>query len=242
MTLPEVEPVIEMPKPTMEEPKPVSPSFSSDRALRSRLGHQEALLAALLVVVLTSVIGGSLMLYLHNVRLSSLSTDTMSSMNLLARSQSNVSDLQMQVQEVVKRLDALDATSSTSSPAVSVSGTVFAPSASGTLPVAETKTAMATSPSGAIVRGSLSPDGTKYAGYDVVTPGKKGVAVEVVGETRIRHIVIFNPSAESSGLGLPEEPTMSVRWLDNQTIEYDVILKKAGGVQERTTETVKIYF
>lgn len=95
---------------------------------------------------------------------------------------------------------------------------------------------------GTLTRGSMSPDGKKYAGYDDGTQGKRGISVIVIGETRVRHITLFNPRAESSGIGTPEESSMSVRWIDTQTIEYDVIVKQANGQQSRETRTTKIYF
>ena len=117
---------------------------------------------------------------------------------------------------------------------------VAAPS---TVPSAPTATpSTPTVPAGILTRGTFSPDGKMIAGYDDVTAGKIGIGVQVVGETRIRHIVLFNRYSESSGVGTPYEKTMSVRWTDNQTIEFDVLVKKANGATSVETRTVKIFF
>lgn len=118
-------------------------------------------------------------------------------------------------------------------------GTETAPSS--VPPTTKPPTSATASPSGTLTRGSLSPDGTKYAGYDDVTKGKLGIGVEVIGETRIRHVVLFNTKAETSGTGTGSEPMLSVRWLDNQTIEYDVLALKSG-TWSKETRTVKIFF
>ncbi len=102
-------------------------------------------------------------------------------------------------------------------------------------------TVTATSPSGVLVRGSFSSDGSKYAGYDTSTVGKKGIGVEIVATTRVKHIEIFNPRTESTGAGTLGT-SMSVRWKDANTIEYDVLVKKADGTQTKETRTTKIYF
>jgi hypothetical protein len=99
----------------------------------------------------------------------------------------------------------------------------------------------AASPSGVLKRGSLSPDGTKYAGYEETTKGKIGIAVETVSGGRVRYIVIFNPFTESTGAGAPSASEMSVRWVDNQTIEYDVLVTRNGN-QTKETEQVRIFF
>lgn len=99
----------------------------------------------------------------------------------------------------------------------------------------------AMSPSGALDRGSLSADGTRYAGYEDGVKGKIGIGVEIVATKQVKHIVIFDPRSESTGKGTPSESNMSVRWKDAQTIEYDVLVKKSGNwVKE--TQTVKIFF
>ncbi len=93
-----------------------------------------------------------------------------------------------------------------------------------------------------LLRGAYSPDGKKLAGYDDVTSGKKGIGVRVVGEMKIRHIVIFNPRTESSGAGTSFESSMSVRWKDNSNIDYDVLVKKANGTQAVETRSIQIFF
>ncbi len=97
------------------------------------------------------------------------------------------------------------------------------------------------SPSGKLARGSFSPDGTKYAGYEETTKGKIGIAVEIVSTGKIRYIVIFNPNTESTGAGSVLAEGMSVRWVDNQTIEYDVLINK-NSEQIKDTERVAIFF
>ncbi len=97
------------------------------------------------------------------------------------------------------------------------------------------------SPSGALDRGSLSVDGTKYAGYDSSTKGKIGIAVEIVGTKQVKHIIIFDTRAESTGSGTPSESALSVRWQDAQTIEYDSLIKK-GKEWVKEIRTAKIFF
>lgn len=97
------------------------------------------------------------------------------------------------------------------------------------------------SPSGALTRGSLSPDGTKYAGYEDVVKGKIGLSVESVDSQKVKRIEIFNPTIESTGAGTQLESSMSVRWKDNQTIEYDVLVKKQG-VERKEIRNAKIFF
>ena len=97
------------------------------------------------------------------------------------------------------------------------------------------------SPSGALVRGSLSPDGTKYAGYNDTVKGKIGMAVEIVATGKVRYIDIFDPRIDSTGSGSMNEALMSVRWKDASTIEYDVLVTK-NGVQTKQTRTTRIGF
>lgn len=98
-----------------------------------------------------------------------------------------------------------------------------------------------TSPSGALNRGSLSPDGTKYAGYNDTVKGKIGLAVEIVATKKVKYIEILNTNIESTGAGTAMASTMSVRWVDNSTIEYDVLVTK-NGAQVKETRTTRIYF
>ncbi len=95
---------------------------------------------------------------------------------------------------------------------------------------------------GILTRGAYSPDGTKYAGYDDVTPGKMGLGVESFSENKLRHVVLFNRYTESSGVGTPDESMLSVRWQDDSTIEYDVLVKKADGSTSKETREIKIFF
>ncbi len=98
------------------------------------------------------------------------------------------------------------------------------------------------SPSGALDRGMMNASGTRYAGYNDTVKGKIGVAVEVKGESRPRYIVIFNPYTESTGKGTSYDSQMSVRWVDDSTIEYDVLVTNADKTQKIETRTVQIYF
>lgn len=97
------------------------------------------------------------------------------------------------------------------------------------------------SPSGALDRGSLLTDGSRYAGYDDATKGKIGIGVEIAATKQIKHIVIFNPYTESTGKGTMQESTMSVRWKDEKTIEYDILVKK-NNEWIKEVQSVKIYF
>lgn len=97
------------------------------------------------------------------------------------------------------------------------------------------------SPSGLLHRGSWNSDVTRYAGYDETTKGKIGIGVEIPATKQVKHIVIFNAVSESTGKGMPEESSMSVRFKDDHTIEYDVLVKKSGQ-WVKDTQTVQIYF
>jgi hypothetical protein len=102
-------------------------------------------------------------------------------------------------------------------------------------------TAASLSPSGLLDRGALSDDGSRYAGYDDVTKGHVGVAVEIVATKQVKHIVIFSPFSQSTGKGTPQETDLSVRWKDASTIEYDYLAKQ-GTSWVKKTDSVKIYF
>jgi hypothetical protein len=92
--------------------------------------------------------------------------------------------------------------------------------------------------SGILKLGSFSPDGTKYAGYDLDTAGKFGIGVETMSDHKVRHIVLLNPKTEFTSQTVQVEQPTTVRWKDNRTIEYDV-LSKTG---KREVRTVKIGF
>ncbi|MFA4955089.1 MAG: hypothetical protein WC641_07315 [Patescibacteria group bacterium] len=96
------------------------------------------------------------------------------------------------------------------------------------------------SPGGLLHRGSRSPDGTKYAGYDDTTAGKKGIGVEILASGAVKHIVIFARS-EASGTGTPQATELGVRWKSDSVIQYDVLVTK-NGQQTKQTEDVEIYF
>ena len=97
------------------------------------------------------------------------------------------------------------------------------------------------SASGLLDRGSLSADGTKYAGYDSVTKGKIGIGVELTATKQVKHIVIFDTRSEATGKGTPSEADLSVRWKDAKTVEYDLLVKK-GSQWVKETQSVKIFF
>ncbi len=110
------------------------------------------------------------------------------------------------------------------------------------IPAATLPATSNTSPSSLLNRGALSPDGTKYAGYDDTTKGKLGVGVETLSDKKVRHVVIFNSKTESSGAELSSQQ-LSVRWVDSQTIQYDVLVTKSGQPEPtKETRTVQIYF
>ncbi len=97
-----------------------------------------------------------------------------------------------------------------------------------------------TSPSGKLLRGSMSSDGKKFAGYQIANSAKRGVAVELLDTKQTKYIVLFSPS-QSTGSNSTYETSMSVRWKDAKTVEYDV-LETVGGKQVKKTETVTIGF
>lgn len=238
-------PVVQEPVESQKLATKPSVSPGPDMGLKRSLMHVELAVSAASIVTAALFLASGLLFYLQSMELKTLSNEQPTAQSFAVKAQSDITNIQTQVDAIDTRLTNLEskgivpATSTTTPTAVSSEGVPTE-----TLPASKpvVSNASQTSPSGALVRGSLSPDGTKFAGYDVVTSGKKGVAVQVIGETRIRHIVLFNPATESSGLGLPEESSMSVRWLDNKTIEYDIILKKANGTQEKKVENVKVYF
>lgn len=123
-----------------------------------------------------------------------------------------------------KIMPSMDATTTThSKPATTLSGS------------------MVTSPSGALNRGSLSPDGTKYAGYNDTVKGKIGLAVEILATKKVRYIEILNTNLESTGAGTASASTMGARWVDNSTIEYDVLVTK-NGAQVKEVRTTQIFY
>lgn len=97
------------------------------------------------------------------------------------------------------------------------------------------------SSSGALDRGTMSVDGTRYAGYDDLTKGKIGIGVEIIATKQVKHIVLFDTRSEATGQGTPSEGEMSVRWKDAKTVEYDVLVKK-GAEWVKETQSVKIFF
>lgn len=148
----------------------------------------------------------------------------------------SIAALNEQLNKTQKSLDALQqkAVITRSKP---VEVTVTIPPASSTN---TRSTATANASYAPLNRGALSPDGTKYAGFDDTTKGKSGIGVITLADKRVRHVVLFNTKTESSGVG-NQAWELGVSWRDNSTIQYDVLVQKATGpVLE--TRTVKIGF
>lgn len=190
---------------------------SSTSDMRRAVTYHASSITILWVVVLLMSIGIWLVLLVDMLRIDALERN-----NII---------LQIQVADLRLRLEP----SQQAAPPV----VAPAPAPTTTLPTAPPSASM--SPSGALSRGSLSPDGTKYAGYNDTVKGKLGIAVEVLETKRVRYIEIFNAITESTGKGTEFESAMSVRWKDAQTIEYDVLVKK-GDSWVKETRTTKIFF
>ncbi len=123
----------------------------------------------------------------------------------------------------------------TKSKPVEVSVTVVPETGTNQLPAAKVSETHAP-----LERGALSPDGTKYAGYDDTTAGKLGIGVMTLADKRVRHIVLFNPKTENSGAVISSS-MYGVRWLDKNTIQYDVLVT-SGAKAGKETRTVDIGF
>ena len=187
-------------------------------------------LSALMTIVWVSMVflafGGALVLLRHTTQLRELRD-----MRAVVRTQ----DLELQVQDW--RISELEkATGSVpSKPMEAVEPSVPTPALAPVPPEATGGAMLMTSPSGSLVRGTTSPDGMKFAGFNEAG-ARRGVAVEILDpeETRkIRYIVLFSPS-ESSGT--------SVRWKDAQTVEYEVVLKSVAGTTKTEVREAKIFF
>ncbi len=200
--------------------------------IRRTLGSQNAWITTLWVLMVCFSIGGALVLCEIAVRLRALE-------------QAQIGTQEAVMKNVNARLEVALAKPELQAPAnqVTQSATVTSTeenAGTASLPA----TSRSQSPSGALTRGSLSPDGSKFAGYEENKVGKKGVAVEIVTgpeAKKVKYIVIFNVFTESTAATKPEGATMSVRWKDASTIEYDVLTKK-GNDWVKGTNTVKIFF
>ncbi len=233
---------LEEPEPDVEPSPEPAPQNALTNLRRIVMSH-ETVISVLTILLVSCLLAGALIAYIQTVQIDGLSATSNTARESQLNVQRNLVNLQNRVEDIDQRVTNLETASvvPTSTPATATSTSASNATSTGRLPVAMQKSVAApTSPSGALVRGSFSPDGTRYAGYDVVTVGKKGVAIEAVGTPSVSLVVPFNPKTQSSGLGLPQESSMSVRWLDNSTIEYDVIYKNADGTKTQKVETLKV--
>lgn len=203
---------------------------SRSHDVHAELRHRVVSLSALMTIVWVSMVflafGGALVLLRHGMQLRELRD-----MKAIVRTQ----DLELQVQDW--RISELEKATGTvpSKPMEAIEPAMPTPALAPMPPETTGGIMLMTSPSGTLVRGTTSPDGTKFAGFNEVG-ARRGIAVEILDpkETRkIRYIVLFSPS-ESSGT--------SVRWKDAQTVEYDVVLKNSAGTTKTETREVKIFF
>jgi len=208
--------------------RPAASSAGNKRAI----AYHAAMITALWVVVLFMCLGVWLVLLVNMLRLDAVEKRLTSLEHQLSNNQVLNVLAPMIPTTPLGALPSAGAT--TTPPAGSPTNTAPTPT--------PTPTAGATtSPSGALDRGSLSPDGTKFAGYNDTVKGKIGIAVELVSTGKVKYIVLFSPFSESTGKGTPQEGNLSVRWKDNSTIEYDELVKQ-GSDWVKQTNTVKIYF
>ena len=225
----------------MTEPEQAPPSAMLN--LRRTVMSHETVISVLCILFVVFMLAAVLVGYIHTVQIGGITADASTARESQLNVQRNLLSLQTRVEQIDQRVTNLE-NAAVSSTLLTTSSTVSGMVVTSTLPLASLPVAhpaaSALSPSGALVRGSFSPDGTQYAGYDVKTVGKKGVAVETVSTASVKLVVPFNPATQSSGLGLPQESSMSVRWLDNQTLQYDVILKNPDGTKTQKVETVKV--
>ncbi|MFZ2803706.1 MAG: hypothetical protein WA001_00625 [Patescibacteria group bacterium] len=214
--------------PTRPSRSSSAPSHDHKRAI----AYHAAAITMLWVVVLLMSLGVWLVLLADMIRLDRLDAEvTMIAQDFVAAQQT------MQAQPTVP----------TQAPMIPATPPQPMPSPTSTLPPTTGSASLpgmpgnTTSPDGLLDRGSLSPDGTKFAGFDDTTAGKIGIAVEVIASQQEKHIVIFNPSSESTGKGMPQEGDLSVRWVDNSHIQYDELIKQ-DGQWFKQTKTVEIFF
>ena len=205
--------------------------------LRHVIGRQGAVITMLCIILACFAFAGALMLFQQSVRLSSLEqTQTTSS-------ERDLQQVDSRLQGAMQELSVLEQRMATQSPVMQAMTPPTTPTVpTNALPVSEPSS----SPTGQLDRGMMSPDGSKYAGYEDTVKGKIGIAVEILSLNsttthKIKYIVIFNPFTQSTGLNSPQGTGMSVRWKDNSTIEYDVLTKK-GSSWVKETSTVKIFF
>lgn|GEM_PF-1405737 len=199
---------------------------------RRTLGQHGAHITMLWILLLSFSFAGAMMMLNMSVRLSNLEE---SAPRLVAlESLLNTEEARLnQLIEAVNQLNPTGVTTTPLMPNPTVPPTSTPPTSTNT-----TAPVPASAPSAGLSRGSVSPDGTKYAGYEDVKVGKKGLAVELLNLTtgrRERYIVIFSLS-ESTGIGTAFEKDMSVLWKDANTIQYDVLVKKGQNWVKETRE------
>lgn len=213
---------------------------------RRTLSQHGAHIFLLWVVLLTFGFAGSLMVLTVATRLQALESQGPRVMDLEALVGQQELRLS-QLVEAVKQLSPVPTQPSQPGMSTPQPGmpdqSVSMPGSVGS-PVPAIALAPSSSPSGELSRGMLSPDGSKFAGYEDVKVGKKGIAVELIkdpGTRKERYIVIFNALTESTGIGTPSEKEMLVRWKDEKTIEYDVLVKVKNEWKKETRD-VQIFF
>ncbi|MCC7357735.1 hypothetical protein IT408_04515 [Candidatus Uhrbacteria bacterium] len=208
---------------------------------RRTMGQHGAHILMLWVVLLGFSLAGGLMILIIATRLQILE----SKMKNFADIELYMMKQESRISQLLEAVQQLSSVSSSSIPAVSPPGSQesdlnLVPAKGGADLVQN-----GSSPSGILSRGSVSADGSKFAGYEDVKVGKKGVAVELLNDTttarKERFIVIFNALTESTGIGTPFEKEMSVRWKDAKTIEYDVLVKVKSEWKKEKRE-VQIFF
>lgn len=187
----------------------------SSQSLRRAVAYHASQITILWIVVLFMTIGSFLVILF-----------------LVSKLELTRIQLALTVNELGKAEQLIRQMSRLTQPAAGLPTSAFAPSAAAS---------SAASPSGALVRGSLSPDGTKYAGYNDAVKSKIGIAVEILATGKVRYVELF-PKADSTGSGTASESGMSVRWKDDSTIEYDVLVTKSDGRQVKETRTTQIYY
>ena len=217
---------------------PVSSRHAAfDAYLKRAVTYHAAMITVLWVFGLFFAFAMSLTLLVETSRIDVLEQTQAALVQQAVSSQQALVDLQMKQSQGGSLIPQAGV------PAMATStSAVVAPTTPGAVPTLPFAGDSEMSPSGTLDRGALSPDGKRYAGYDDVTKGKLGIGVEILGDARIRHIVLFNPKTETSGAGTAEAATMSVRWTDSDTISYDVLVKAANGTQKVETRTVQIFF
>ena len=193
---------------------PHSTPVTMTHQTRESIAHHGSSITILWVLMVCMSIAVWMVLLVTMLRLDQLEAT-------LADSLRQQVDSQQVTRPITDTLATLVAKDSTSTTSLSLNGSV--------------------SPSGALDRGSLSADGTKYAGYDSIVKGKIGIGVEIPATKQVKHIVLFDTRSQSTGKGTPFEGMMSARWKDASTIEYDILVRK-NGEWKKEVQSTKIFF